>query len=168
MNIQIRAMLPEDIVALHEEFLHQGWNKPIALFEQYYIEQKENNRKVYVAVSGKQQLGYATLLKQDISGPFCRKKIPVVYDFNVLEKYQRHGIGSLILDEIEMSVRHVSDYICLSVGLHAGYGAAQRLYVKRGYIPDGSGVWYNDKPLGQNEICRNDDELVLYLWKKLN
>lgn len=29
-----------------------------------------------------------------------------------------------------------SDTVCLGVGLHSGYGAAQRMYVLRGYVPD--------------------------------
>ena len=37
----------------------------------------------------------------------------------------------------------------------------------RGYIPDGSGVWFNDKQWEQYELCVNDDELILYLSKKL-
>jgi len=55
----------------------------------------------------------------------------------------------------------------LGVGLHPGYGAAQRLYIKQGYVPDGSGVWFQNKQLKPNERCVNDDELVLYLSKKL-
>lgn len=54
----------------------------------------------------------------------------------------------------------------LGVGLHSGYGSAQRMYIKRGYIPDGSGVWYNNMLLEQNAQCRNDDDLVLYLIKE--
>ena len=61
----------------------------------------------------------------------------------------------------------VSDTICLGVGLHSGYGTAQRLYVKRGYVFDGSGLWYRDKPLEQYAPCAADDGLVLYLSKKL-
>lgn len=38
-----------------------------------------------------------------------------------------------------------SDTVCLGVGLHSGYGAAQRMYVLRGYVPDGSGVWYEGR-----------------------
>jgi hypothetical protein len=49
--------------------------------------------------------------------------------------------------------------ICLGVGLHNGYGQAQRMYVKRGYIPDGSGVWFNDVNLEQYADCKNDDKL---------
>lgn len=41
------------------------------------------------------------------------------------------------------------------------------MYVKRGYIPDGGGVWYGGKVCEQYAQCRNDDELVLYLSKVL-
>ncbi len=55
--------------------------------------------------------------------------------------------------------------VCLGVGLHSGYGGAQRLYAKRGYLPDGSGVWYRDAVCEPYAICRNDDDLILYLSK---
>ncbi len=41
------------------------------------------------------------------------------------------------------------------------------MYVKCGYIPDGSGVWYGDHVCPQYEACCNDDDLVLYLCKRL-
>ena len=55
----------------------------------------------------------------------------------------------------------------LGAWLHSGYGAAQRIYIKRGYIPDGSGVWWNGKNLEQYPKCINNDELILYLLKEL-
>ena len=51
-------------------------------------------------------------------------------------------------------------------GLLSGYGAAQRLYVKRGYNFDGSGVWYKGKQLEQYAPCVNDDALLLFMSKK--
>jgi hypothetical protein len=57
--------------------------------------------------------------------------------------------------------------VYLAVGLHKFYGPAQRLYARRGYVPDGSGVWYGDKPCEPYEAYRNDDELNLYLIKNL-
>ena len=58
--------------------------------------------------------------------------------------------------------------VALAVGLHNGYGNAQRMYVKRGYIPDGSGAWYRGKPCAQYETdIANDDDLVLFLSKPL-
>lgn len=133
----------------------------------YYDEQENGTRKLFVAEVDGNVAGYATLLPHDTSGPFKDKNIPVIVDFNVLEKYQKNGIGTAIMDAIENHVKEYSSTICLGVGLHYGYGSAQRMYVKRGYIPDGSGVWFNGECLEQYEPCINDDELILYLSKQL-
>ena len=57
--------------------------------------------------------------------------------------------------------------VSLGVGLHYGYGSAQRMYVKRGYIPDGTGVWWKGEVLEQYAPCENDDELNIFFTKKL-
>lgn len=44
------------------------------------------------------------------------------------------------MDAVEALAAVTSDTVCLGVGLHSGYGAAQRMYVLRGYVPDGSVV----------------------------
>ena len=53
------------------------------------------------------------------------------------------------------------------MGLHAGYNAAQRLYVLRGYIPDGRGVTYRDQYVEQYVQVMLDDDLVLHLTRQL-
>ncbi len=167
MEIKIRKMIESDISEFPDEFKKQGWHKPISQYRTYYQEQQEGLRKVFVAETDGHAAGYATLLSQDDSGPFKDKHIPVIKDFNVLEKYQRKGVGTAILDAIERYVKAYSSMICLGVGLHYGYGAAQRMYVKRGYVPDGSGVWFNGERLEQYAPCENNDDLILYLSKQL-
>lgn len=71
------------------------------------------------------------------------------------------------MDAAEKIASEYADTVYLGVGLHSGYGSAQRMYVKRGYLPDGSGVWYRDSVCPPYGECRNDDDLVLYLSKKL-
>lgn len=167
MNIKIRKMLESDITEFPTEFEKQGWHKSAEQYRMYYNEQENGTRKLFVAEVDGNAVGYATLLSHDITGPFKDKSIPVIVDFNVLEKYQRNGIGTAIMDAIENYVKEYSSTICLGVGLHYGYGAAQRMYVKRGYIPDGSGVWFNGECLEQYASCVNDDELILYFSKQL-
>ena len=81
----------------------------------------------------------------------------VIEDLKVRNMLKNHKLAKAI-----------SEVITLGVGLHKGYGPAQRIYVKRGYIPDGTGVWYQNKNIDNNEPCFNDDDLALYLSKKLN
>ena len=71
------------------------------------------------------------------------------------------------MDVAEEIAATYSDIIYLGVGLHCGNGSAQRMYVKRGYIPDGSGVWYGEKVCEPYADCCNDDDLVLYFSKEL-
>ena len=85
----------------------------------------------------------------------------------MFEPFRNQGIGNQLLEEAEKRVKLISDKVTLGVGLHLGYGPAQRLYIKRGYIPDGTGVWYRNKPLEMGASCQNDDDLVLYLSKDL-
>ena len=166
-NLIIRPLQEEDCGVFAEGFAAQGWNKPLCQFQKYLEEQKAGSRKVVAAQWQGEAAGYATLLPGAEAGPFVGKGWPEITDFNVLRKFQRRGIGNRILDTAEQLAARTSGQVVLGVGLHSGYGSAQRLYVKRGYVPDGSGVWYEDGPLGQYESCNNDDNLVLYLSKKL-
>ena len=110
--------------------------------------------------------GYITILPDAKQGPFAGMA-PELSDFNVFEPFQNQGIGNLLLEEAEKQVRLISDKVTLGVGLHSGYGPAQRLYIKRGYIPDGSGVWYQNHQPAMNAVCEDIGELVLYLSKNL-
>jgi hypothetical protein len=58
-----------------------------------------------------------------------------------------------------------TDTVGIGVGLHPGYNAAQRMYVLRGYAPDGQGVAYDTRYVAEGELVRFDDDLVLYLTK---
>ncbi len=88
------------------------------------------------------------------------ESIPGLSDFNVLEPFEiPKGWESTFKEARSGYYQGVT----LGVGLHSGYGPAQRLYVKRGYIPDGSRVWFN-VPLACSS-CENNDDLVLYFSK---
>ena len=53
----------------------------------------------------------------------------------------------------------------IGVGMTADYGAAQRLYIKRGYVPDGRGLVAGEHHVSWGETVRVDDDLVLYFTK---
>ncbi len=166
-TLVIRSMIKSDIEILVQSFAEQGWNKTREQFDEYYTQQLNKEKKVIVAELSGCVAGYVTLLSCTQTGPFADKKIPEIVDFNVLMKYQRRGIGNKIMDIVESLAKEECDFVSLSVGLHSGYGTAQRMYVKRGYIPDGTGVWYCGKTLEPYSNCINDDELTMYFLKSL-
>ncbi|MFQ7311469.1 MAG: GNAT family N-acetyltransferase [Sellimonas sp.] len=165
--LKIRKMYESDAEQFCRSFLEQGWPPKMEIFRNYYAEQEKGERDVFVAEYEKRPVGYITLLPHTKSGPFAKLGYPELTDFNVLIAYQKRGIGSRIMDEAEKAASAYGDHVSLAVGLHSGYGAAQRLYVKRGYIPDGSGVWYRNEILKPYTTCCNDDDLILYMSKKI-
>jgi len=158
-------MQESDIKDLSRGFISQGWPSREEILTRYFKEQESGEREVLVAEIDGAVAGYVTILPSAKHGPFA-EVYPELSDFNVFEPFQNQGIGNLLLEEAEKRVKLISDKVTLGVGLHSGYGPAQRLYMKRGYIPDGTGVWYQNQPLEMNTTIQNNDDLVLYLSKK--
>lgn len=98
-------------------------------------------------------------------GPYKDLRVPEIVNFGVFTEYRKKGIGSKLMDTVESIANETNKAVTLAVGLHSGYGSAQRMYVKRGFIPDGSGVWFNDRNHEQYADCKNNDDLVLYMMK---
>ena len=162
----IRKMKESDIKDLSRGFISQGWPCREEILARYFLEQECGEREVLVAEVEGALAGYITILPCAKQGPFAGMA-PELSDFNVFEPFQNQGIGNLLLEEAEKRVRLISDKVTLGVGLHSGYGPAQRLYIKRGYIPDGTGVWYQNYQPAMNAVCEDIGELVLYLSKNL-
>ena len=163
----IRKMQESDIQELSRGFISQGWPSREEILTRYFKEQESGEREVLVAEVEGALAGYITILSCAKQGPFA-EIYPELSDFNVFEPFQNQGIGNLLLEEAEKRVRLISDKVTLGVGLHSGYGPAQRLYIKRGYIPDGTGVWYQNHQPAMNAVCEDIGELVLYLSKNLS
>ena len=162
----IRKMQTSDVKELSQGFINQGWPSREEILARYFLEQECREREVLVAEVGGALAGYITILPCAKQGPFA-EIYPELSDFNVFEPFQNQGIGNLLLEEAEKRVKLISDKVTLGVGLHSGYGPAQRLYIKRGYIPDGSGVWYQNHRPAMNATCEDIGDLVLYLSKYL-
>ena len=193
----IVSLATDHIPSISEAFNQIGWNKPASLFEEYLKEQEAGERLVWVAFINRhgersaaiqnnknnwiasssmiprndEFAGYVTLKWQSQYPSFKEQNIPEIMDLNLLPHYRKMGIGSLLLDTAEKEAAMRSATIGIGVGLYAGadggYGSAQRLYVKRGYIPDGKGVTYNYEPTIPGNSYALDDDLVLWFTKKL-
>lgn len=158
-------MLPSDIQAICDEEKKQGWHPDPRQFEMRLRDMEQGRSLAMVAELDGQVAGYNNLYFSQGLGPYAGTGIPEVVDLAVFECFQRRGIGAALMDAAEEKARELSNAVCIGVGLHSGYGSAQRMYVKRGYVPDGSGVWFQGKVCEQYTPCMNDDDLVLYMKK---
>jgi ribosomal protein S18 acetylase RimI-like enzyme len=170
--VTCKSLSSDHIASMTEAFNKIGWNKPASLFEGYLKEQEAGERIVWVAHFKGEFAGYVTLKWQSGYPSFKAQNIPEIMDLNVLPSFRKMGIGSLLLDTAEKEAATKSQIIGIGVGLYAGsdggYGAAQRLYIKRGYIPDGQGVTYNYEPTVPGNNYPLDDDLVLWFTKRLS
>lgn len=167
-KIHVRNLRNCDPEIFAREEVKQGWLD--ASPEKLEMRLRDNVTGKAVSIAADydgEPAGYVSVYPYCMDGALGGKGLSEIVDFNVLEKFRRKGVGTVLMDIAEKIAAEYSDTVYLGVGLHSGYGAAQRLYVKRGYVPDGSGVWYGDKICNPYSACVNDDDLILYLSKKL-
>ena len=72
------------------------------------------------------------------------------------------------MDEAERLIAERSRICGIGVGLHHDYGAAQRLYALRGYVPDARGITSHGRRVNWGDEAKVDDDLVLWLTKPLS
>jgi broad specificity phosphatase PhoE/GNAT superfamily N-acetyltransferase len=164
---KIRLLEAPDIPVIYTSFKKAGWHRTPGMLEKYLAEQEKEERIILVAYYGTEFAGYTTVKWHATDYlPFAEKKIPEIMDLNVLPPFQKRKIATRLVDEAERRIFERSPAAGIGVGLFADYGAAQQMYVRRGYIPDGSGIHYKGQPVKPYSDVRMDDDLVLFLIKK--
>ncbi len=167
MDLQIRAIEARDAEPMAAAFAAIGWNKPLSQYLRYLSEQEKGRRDVFVAVQSGVLAGYVTIVWEPDYEPFREGSIPEIQDLNVLPDFRRQRIATRLLDEAERRIGERSEVSGVGVGMTPDYGAAQRLYVLRGYVPDGHGLASHDRILRYGDQVPVDDDLVLRFTRNL-
>ena len=95
--------------------------------------------------------------------------IPLVHQISVAPEHRGDGIATRLMDAAENLARAKGHpRIGITVGLFAEYGPAQRMYARRGYVPDGRGVCRGATPVREGETVTVDHGLLLWLIKDLD
>jgi GNAT superfamily N-acetyltransferase len=168
VNVVIRPLEAADVPEVAAAFAAVGWpNKGAEQFGRYLAEQEGGTRATRFAFLGGEFAGYLNVLCRSGYPPFAAEGIPEINDFNVLPHLRRQGVGTALMDEAERVIAERSPVAGIGVGMTADYGDAMRLYVRRGYVPDGRGLTTHERPVVHGESVVVDDDLVLYLTKRL-
>ena len=152
---------------LTSQFTALAWPKSAGYFERCYAAQEQGARIVLLNRTGERLNGYLNIVWRPDYPPFRDADIPEIQDLNVVPVARRQGIATRLMDRAESLVAERHPIIGIGVGLHPGYGAAQRMYVCRGYLPDARPLTYGNAFVTEGQVVRLDDELVLHLTKKL-
>lgn len=167
----IKALELKDLEPLVKTFTFP-WSNSEATWTKwtkYFEEQGTNIRTVYLVQNENEFIGYASLLRYSAYPNFCNAAIPEIHDVWISEKWRQQGFGKQLVQHIERIAQEEGySQIGLGVGLYRDYGAAQKLYFTLGYKPDGNGITYQSEIVVPGESYPVDDDLNLWLTKKLN
>jgi len=165
-NLQIRKMTYDDIPLICKAENDEAESNVEYL--KNHMENQDNKKcTVFIALYDNQIAGHVFLYYECRWGGLKNQGLPSVVDLVVYESYRRKGIATALMDAAEREAQRINSKIYLDVCLNSEYGPAQCFYIKRGYVPDGAGVYYEEEVLGLSALCRNDDELTLCLVKEL-
>ena len=167
MSEVIEYLAAERVAWIAREHAAIGWKKPDGYFERCWDAQQRGDMLFLVSRDHEALLGWAKVVWCPDYAPFRDAGIPETQDLNVLPAHRRRGVATRLLDAAEAIIRERSAHAGIAVGLYGAYGAAQRLYVRRGYLPDGRGVTYRSNVVEPGREVRLDDDLLLYMTKRL-
>jgi GNAT superfamily N-acetyltransferase len=121
-----------------------------------------------IAASGTEAIGYVAVLWESNYAGFRSRGIPLVHQIAVSEPWRRRGVATLLMDAAEQRAadRGITT-LGITVGLFDGYGPAQRMYARRGYVPDGRGACHGQHPLSEGTQVRLDHHVIIWLTKEL-
>jgi GNAT superfamily N-acetyltransferase len=167
-ELRLRPLRDEDARALSLSFAAIGWSKPETGFAKYLKEQEEGVRWARVAELDGQLAGYVTLRWESPDPVFRQVGVPELMDLNVLPQFRRGGVGSALVEAAEIEASGRGPTIGLRMGLHSGFGAAQRLYVRRGYLPDGAGAVLHGEVVAEGAAIVLDNDLSLRMTRDVS
>ena len=167
MSWTVELLTAERVAWIVREYGRTGWKKRGGYFEGCWKAQLRGEILFLVSRSHEELLGWTKVVWHPEYAPLRDAGIPEIQDLNVLPEHRGQGVATHLLDRAEAMIGERSPFAGIAVGLYGAYGAAQRLYVLRGYLPDGLGVTYQNELVEAGREVRLDDDLVLHLIKRL-
>lgn len=159
----IRVLQEKDLPEVRTQFSgFQLSNLCDVLFE----EQQQGKKENWIAIHEGSVVGIVSLNWHSSYEPFTEQNIPEICAVCVLPSHRRQGIATALLNRVEPIALKKCRQIGIALSLDPSSNFAQRMYVKRGYIPDGNGLFYREETLTENQVVTIDSDLKMYLIKK--
>jgi GNAT superfamily N-acetyltransferase len=166
-SIEVRQMTGSDLELVYRVFTEHNIGKSMDYILKCWEENLTAERITLLAFYNGRFAGSLHLLVTSHYPYFAESGIPEINDFNVIPPLRKLGIGNSLMEYVEKIALQNYGIVGIGVGLYQSYGSAQRLYAKRGYIPDGRGVMYKQQPVNPGFDACVDDDLNLYFTKDL-
>ena len=167
-SVTIRRAEIADLQSLQVMAGLLGAAKEPGYFGTCLTEQAEGRRELFIIAQGGVDAGYAMLNWGPQYALYKRLEIPEIQDLNIIPDMRRRGLAAALIAHCEGRGRERGcAQMGICVGLHSGFGAAQRLYIRLGYMPDGFGVTYDRETIRAGDFRPVDDNLCLMMVRDI-
>lgn len=166
-NVHIELISPRQVdeaIELFTQHVYEG-NRDQALT--HLVGHREGEADTFVAYVRRILAGFLTIRWHSDYPRFRDQNIPLIQQLEVFPSFQRRGIASQLMERAEQLIATRARQAGIVVGLFDAYGPAQRLYAKRGYVPDGRGACQAQRPLELGEVVTIDHDLIIWMTKEL-
>ena len=134
----------------------------------YLADHAAPNGASLIATDGANVMGYLAIVWRSNHPGFRSRGIPLVHQIAVAGPVRRRGVATLLMGAAEQLARDRGiAALGITVGVFDEYGPVQRLYGRRGYVPDGRGACRGERPLSKGMQVTMDDDLIIWLTKDL-
>lgn len=164
----ILPLTPAHVSLIVSEDGGNGWNRREEHWSNVLEQIASGERATLVAMREDRVVGYGSLVWRSRYPGFADAGIAEVHDLATDRRERGKGIATSLIGALEDLARaRGHTMVGLGVGLYRDYGAAQRLYARLGYAPDGNGVTGHHQPVAPGASASIDDDLLLWLTKRL-
>lgn len=170
LSLDILKLSDEKPEAIRDIMHKIGAYKDMGYYERSLERQEKGELEIIAGLTENREIaGYCIYNREPKYGYFKSINIPEIQDLNVLPVFRKKGIGKKIILFCEaLAQKEKHKEIGIGVGLDQSFGAAQRLYIRLGYMPDGYGVSYDRKQVASGEFRPVDELLCLMMIKTLD
>lgn len=164
----IRSAGHSDIEALETLYRDMGYALDPTYFSENLERQQAGDRQVLVALSDDNLCGFCIYNRKPRYKFFAHHNIPEIQDLAVIPECRGQGLGSRMIDFCEDLARQEKfEQMGIGVGITKSFGSAQRLYTKKGYVPDGYGAVYDRDYIQEGQFLAVDSHLSIMMIKNL-
>ena len=167
-TLTFRVVSPQEIAQVKQEVKAAFFSGDEATIEAHFEEHENGDSTTILGYEAGRLVGIVTIRWFSRNPSFRERQIPLIQNIEIRYEDRGRGLGNQMLERTEQEIAKRSPLAGLVVGIFESYGPAQRLYAKRGYIPDGRGVCRQFTPLQEGDVITVDHDLLLWLVKDIS
>ncbi len=165
--LTFQVVQPDEIAQVKQEVKAAFFSGDQATIDDNFRDHENGASTTILGYESGRLVGIVTIRWQSNYALFRERNIPLIQNIEIRYEDRGRGIGNLMLEKTEQEIALRSAVAGIVVGISADYGPAQKLYARRGYIPDGRGVCRGAEPLLHGDTVTVDHDLLLWLTKSV-